>query len=495
MWPTAAVLLFCCSALLVGRVQAVVKCYDELGCMDTDGVFHHPVHRPHNLVPVDRHVANTRFLFYNRRNRSGYVERWWNSSVEAVGTAPFNSSLETKFIVHGYLDRLFFGAWMTEMKDAYLNNADVNVVIVDWSYANTGIYDSACANARVVGAELALFIRKLKEAFGADPRMMHIIGHSLGAHVAGYAGANTTNLGRITGLDPAEPNFQKMPPEVRLDPSDAEFVDAIHTDSHPYLSKLWSSEGMGMWDPVGHVDFYPNGGEYMPGCDSVNRVWKIFTHGLIKGVRDVVSCNHQRAVKYMLESIWNQDCLPLAYECPSIEAYEKGQCSDCGADGSKCAAMGERAIQWKRFKKSEPRRMFTVTNSESKFCVFQYAVTLSTGKKVQYSNGRGHIFLREEGTGARINVNEVRSMDFHPHKNYTFLVSSSKPLTAESKLLIEYRTTQVLLTYNIPTVRLSFRPMTSPYTESEALKNTFHKCQASSPTGISTHVPVSLKDC
>jgi predicted alpha/beta hydrolase len=28
---------------------------------------------------------------------------------------------------------------------------------------------------------------------------MHIIGHSLGAHIAGYAGDRTPNLGRITG--------------------------------------------------------------------------------------------------------------------------------------------------------------------------------------------------------------------------------------------------------------------------------------------------------
>ncbi|KAH6940548.1 hypothetical protein HPB50_000569 [Hyalomma asiaticum] len=355
-----------------------VKCYGELGCMDTEGVFYDPVHRNVNLLPADRHVVNTRFLLYNRRNQPGYVELWWNSTVEAIGTAPFDNSLETKFIVHGYLD----------------------------SCGNIGIYERACANTRVVGAELALFIRKLKDAFGADPKRMHIIGHSLGAHIAGYAGANTTNLGRITGLDPAEPYFEKMPPEVRLDPSDAEFVDAIHTDSHPYLTKLWRSEGMGMWDPVGHVDFYPNGGEYMPGCDTVNRVWKIFTHGLIKGIRDVLSCNHQRAVKYMLESISNQDCLPMAYECPSFEAYMRGECSDCGEDGSMCAAMGERAVEWKRFKKSEPRRMFTVTNSHSKFCVFPYIVTMITGKKVQYSNGRGVLFLREEGNHTSINLNE-----------------------------------------------------------------------------------------
>lgn len=41
-----------------------------------------------------------------------------------------------------------------------------------------------------------------------DPKNVHIIGHSLGAHTAGYAGALVPGLARITGLDPAEPYFQ-----------------------------------------------------------------------------------------------------------------------------------------------------------------------------------------------------------------------------------------------------------------------------------------------
>lgn len=41
-----------------------------------------------------------------------------------------------------------------------------------------------------------------------DPKNVHIIGHSLGAHTAGYAGTLVPGLGRITGLDPAEPYFQ-----------------------------------------------------------------------------------------------------------------------------------------------------------------------------------------------------------------------------------------------------------------------------------------------
>lgn len=63
-----------------------------------------------------------------------------------------------------------------------------------------------------------------------NPEDVHIIGHSLGAHTAGYAGERIEGLGRITGLDPAEPYFQGMPGKVRLDTTDAKLVDVIHTD-------------------------------------------------------------------------------------------------------------------------------------------------------------------------------------------------------------------------------------------------------------------------
>ena len=68
----------------------------------------------------------------------------------------------------------------------------------------------------------------------------HVIGHSLGSHVAGYVGETVQakgmgKLGRISALDPAEPLFQSMPEFVRLDPGDADFVDAIHTDAKSIL--------------------------------------------------------------------------------------------------------------------------------------------------------------------------------------------------------------------------------------------------------------------
>lgn len=59
------------------------------------------------------------------------------------------------------------------------------------------------------------------------------------------------------GLDPAGPYFTKnIKPDVRLDPSDALYVDVIHTDA----GKL------GTTTKGGHIDFFPNGGSRQPGC-------------------------------------------------------------------------------------------------------------------------------------------------------------------------------------------------------------------------------------
>lgn len=58
------------------------------------------------------------------------------------------------------------------------------------------------------------------------------------------------------GMDPAGPliHGDSM---CRLDSSDAHFVDVIHTSIH-YL---------GVYEPLGHADFYPNGGgPLQPGC-------------------------------------------------------------------------------------------------------------------------------------------------------------------------------------------------------------------------------------
>ncbi|XP_077549862.1 pancreatic lipase-related protein 2-like [Haemaphysalis longicornis] len=477
------------STLFAHNAEAEVMCYGELGCMEMGGAFYDPVHRKVNNVPNKREEVDTEFQLYSRDGQPDGTKLRWNSTLDDVRRSAFSGSRPTKFLIHGYLDTVAFGAWLADMKNAYLRTADVNVVLVIWERGNQGSYEQAVANTRIVGAEIALFIRKLKEASGADPRTMHVIGHSLGAHVAGYAGANTTNLGRITALDPAEPYFEKMPAEVRVDRTDAEFVDVIHTDTHPAFSKLWLSEGLGMEEAVGHVDFYPNGGEYMPGCDTANRFFKFFTHGLIQGMRAIVSCNHQRAVQYMLDSIENEHCQPLAFECPSYDAYLRGQCADCGPDGSRCAVMGEHAVQWSRFKGNESRRMYTITNAHRPFCAHQYLVTVTTGKRQKRGNAEGFLYLRDASLKKQVNINK-RSMEFKPEKNYTFLVKTATArLNRSNEVQFEYRSSQIFSVVGFPLVRVSVRPM------SDTVEPSFHLCPPSGTTEISSNKPIVIKDC
>ncbi|KAJ8966507.1 hypothetical protein NQ317_019652 [Molorchus minor] len=67
---------------------------------------------------------------------------------------------------------------------------------------------------------------------------IHLIGHSLGAHVAGFAAKKIKELtgekiGRISGLEPAGPIFREniLVKQERLDQEDANVVDVIHTDA------------------------------------------------------------------------------------------------------------------------------------------------------------------------------------------------------------------------------------------------------------------------
>lgn len=81
-----------------------------------------------------------------------------------------------------------------------------------------------------------------------NPADIYLIGHSLGSHISGFTGKTFTSLtghrvGRITALDPAGPCFSHVDPELRLQSSDAAFVDVIHTDAGVYGLKDSVGEG------------------------------------------------------------------------------------------------------------------------------------------------------------------------------------------------------------------------------------------------------------
>lgn len=76
----------------------------------------------------------------------------------------------------------------------------MNVVAVDWSKGADNInYIQAAANTRVVGATTASLIKELHNVAHLAYNKVHLVGHSLGSHISGYAGERVHGVGRITG--------------------------------------------------------------------------------------------------------------------------------------------------------------------------------------------------------------------------------------------------------------------------------------------------------
>ena len=75
------------------------------------------------------------------------------------------------------------------------------MITVDWRKgAVMPFYTTAVANTRLVGRQLRLLLQRLMQEAGLRLDRVHLIGHSLGAHVSGYTGRDLKGqLYRITG--------------------------------------------------------------------------------------------------------------------------------------------------------------------------------------------------------------------------------------------------------------------------------------------------------
>lgn len=85
---------------------------------------------------------------------------------------------------------------------AYLDDGDYNVIGVDWSrLVKAPWYSAAASHTKVSGGRIAMFIDFLVST-GVSLDSIHIIGHSLGAHAAGYAASNIKSgkIHRVTGI-------------------------------------------------------------------------------------------------------------------------------------------------------------------------------------------------------------------------------------------------------------------------------------------------------
>ncbi|VEN50592.1 unnamed protein product [Callosobruchus maculatus] len=179
-------------------------------------------------------------------------------TIDTVKHVHMNKNVPTTYFIHGYT-KDDSDPWYKPLRDELFMLRSHNVIYINWPNAANKSYAVSAANIKPIGYYIAKFI----VASQVPLERVHLVGHSLGAHLAGFVGKWVISMtgdkvGRITGLDPAGPMFDypTAPPTHRLDKSDAHFVDAVHTDI----------QGYGYTPPLGHVDFYPNGGKDQPGC-------------------------------------------------------------------------------------------------------------------------------------------------------------------------------------------------------------------------------------
>ncbi|BES94955.1 Lipase [Nesidiocoris tenuis] len=298
-------------------------CYPELGCFPTSSPWF-SLTRPLPGPAAPEEVNTALYLFTRNRPNGTKVMLWPKIDLEETN---FNTTKPTIFITHGFASNTS-NEWMHDMKDAYLENMDANVFMVDWGKGAKGInYLRAASNTRIVGAELGRFGRHIV-GLGQQPDQIHAVGHSLGAHISGYFGKRmasiNSTIGRITALDPAQPGFEVEGPEVKLTKNDAKTVDVLHTDARPFIPFF----GFGMLQPAGDIDFYINGGALQPGCYTVEVPPNITSLAdlatmTVETLSKWVSCSHGRSYEYFTWSLKNKDCFFVGRKMTLVENVAK----------------------------------------------------------------------------------------------------------------------------------------------------------------------------
>ncbi|XP_071376674.1 lipoprotein lipase [Centroberyx affinis] len=284
---------------------------------------------------------------------------------ETVSQCGFNTTQKTFALIHGWAVAGFFESWVHKLVAAlFEREPNANVIVVDWLDRAQHHYPNSAENTKLAGQDVAKLINWLEVELKYDLSKLHLLGYSLGAHVAGVAGKLTNNkVNRITGLDPAGPHFEYANELRRLSPDDANFVDVLHTNT-----KGSPDFSIGIQRPVGHVDIYPNGGNEQPGCTFQYAMKMIAAFG-INNVDQIVKCAHERSVHLFIDSLVNRQQQSMAYRCSSKDAFNRGQCLNCRKN--RCNNMGYGV---NKVRTARNAKMYLKTGEKMPFKVFHYQI-------------------------------------------------------------------------------------------------------------------------
>uniref|UniRef100_A0AB38ZEC5 Venom lipase 1 n=1 Tax=Ectomocoris sp. TaxID=3104572 RepID=A0AB38ZEC5_9HEMI len=274
----------------------------------------------------DKDQYLVKFWLFNRNNMKN--PELFLLDTNTTMFKQFDPKKQTRIIVHGWIGNVN-SKFSVALINAYLPTFDYNVIVVDWGSKARTFYPTARNSVAMIGKLLSDFLNELCTTFQLKPESLHLVGHSLGAHVAGVAGLFMRNglIGRISGLDPAYPLFAPDHSD-RLTSKSAIFVDVIHT----------CGKYLGWFGQVGHADFYPNKGtSSQPGC----------------GMDVLGKCSHRRAWMYYAESIVAPKKF-MAVPCVSWKDFEDGSCLNSPVNMGEYLPTNTRGIFYLKTNKDEP---------------------------------------------------------------------------------------------------------------------------------------------
>ncbi|XP_065371993.1 phospholipase A1 VesT1.02-like [Calliphora vicina] len=244
-------------------------------------------------------TAPVKYYLYTKSNPT--KGKKITASAKSIKASNFNPAHPTRFVIHGWVQSRLSGM-NKDIRNAWLSLGEYNVIVVDWARARSVDYATSVLAVPKVGRKVASMIDYLVKNQGMSLDSLYVIGHSLGAHVAGYAGKNVKSgqIHTIIGLDPASPLFNYEKPKKRLSSTDAFYVESIQTNGG----------GLGFLKPIGKGAFYPNGGKSQPGCPL-----------------DIAgACAHGRSVTYYAEAVAQDN-----FATVKCENYQDAVAKDCGA--------------------------------------------------------------------------------------------------------------------------------------------------------------------
>lgn len=267
-------------------------------------------------APIDNHVGDGNltvvYQLFTRRNPSKY-QILELDDLERLSKSNYDPKLLVKVYAAGWGND---GSIAYPTKDEYLLREDCNFIVVDWFSLQIPVLvpEEGRHIITEAGQQTGAFIEFLIND-GTPLSAFHLIGHSVGTHLVGKASTSIAHgkVPRITGLEPVKGLWTLNDTDERLDITDADFVDIIHTNS----GELYKLE-VSFFEAIGHVDFYVNGGHKQPGCKPLDHV-----------------CHHCRAVDLYAESV-NSKLGFRSLKCDSFVDFQKGLC-----DGNDSQLMGE----------------------------------------------------------------------------------------------------------------------------------------------------------